>query len=86
MNACLGGSAHPDGFKPKDTALHPLISPNNTINANPGTSSLVITDYAAARAGEVDAAAAIAAGTSRSTARSAAAKGSENDATDDEKT
>ncbi len=26
--------------------LRPLISPNNTINANPGTSSLVITDYA----------------------------------------
>ena len=26
--------------------LRPLISPNNTINANPATSSLVITDYA----------------------------------------
>jgi len=26
--------------------LRPLISPNNTINANPGASSLVITDYA----------------------------------------
>ena len=26
--------------------LRPLISPNNTINANPGTNSLVITDYA----------------------------------------
>jgi len=26
--------------------LRPLISPNNTINANPGNSSLVITDYA----------------------------------------
>jgi general secretion pathway protein D len=25
--------------------LRPLISPNNTINANPGTNSLVITDY-----------------------------------------
>jgi general secretion pathway protein D len=28
------------------TVLRPLISPNNTINANPGTNSLVITDYA----------------------------------------
>ncbi len=28
------------------TALRPLISPNNTINANPGNNSLVITDYA----------------------------------------
>jgi general secretion pathway protein D len=26
--------------------LRPLITPNNTINANPGTNSLVITDYA----------------------------------------
>jgi general secretion pathway protein D len=26
--------------------LRPLISPNNTINANPGTSTLVVTDYA----------------------------------------
>ncbi|TFW06575.1 type II secretion system protein GspD [Oxalobacteraceae bacterium OM1] len=26
--------------------LRPLISPNNTINANPGTNSIVITDYA----------------------------------------
>ncbi len=26
--------------------LRPLISPNNTINANPGNSSLIITDYA----------------------------------------
>ncbi len=26
--------------------LRPLISPNNTINANPGTNALVITDYA----------------------------------------
>ena len=26
--------------------LRPLISPNNTINANPGNNSLVITDYA----------------------------------------
>ncbi|MFN4264620.1 MAG: type II secretion system secretin GspD [Aquabacterium sp.] len=26
--------------------LRPLISPNNTINANPGTNTLVITDYA----------------------------------------
>lgn len=26
--------------------LRPLISPNNTINANPGTNSVVITDYA----------------------------------------
>jgi general secretion pathway protein D len=26
--------------------LRPLISPNNTINVNPGTNSLVITDYA----------------------------------------
>jgi general secretion pathway protein D len=26
--------------------LRPLISPNNTINANPGTNSLIITDYA----------------------------------------
>jgi len=28
------------------TVLRPLISPNNTINANPGTNTLVITDYA----------------------------------------
>lgn len=28
------------------TILRPLISPNNTINVNPGTNSLVITDYA----------------------------------------
>jgi general secretion pathway protein D len=28
------------------TVLRPLISPNNTINANPGSNSLVITDYA----------------------------------------
>lgn len=28
------------------TVLRPLISPNNTINANPSTNSLVITDYA----------------------------------------
>ena len=28
------------------SVLRPLISPNNTINANPGTNSLVITDYA----------------------------------------
>ncbi|MBI1890332.1 MAG: type II secretion system secretin GspD [Burkholderiales bacterium] len=28
------------------TILRPLISPNNTINANPGNNSLVITDYA----------------------------------------
>ncbi|MCM5682069.1 type II secretion system secretin GspD [Schlegelella sp. S2-27] len=28
------------------TVLRPLISPNNTINVNPGTNSLVITDYA----------------------------------------
>jgi len=27
------------------TVLRPLISPNNTINANPGNNSLVITDY-----------------------------------------
>ncbi|WP_010101829.1 secretin N-terminal domain-containing protein, partial [Verminephrobacter aporrectodeae] len=26
--------------------LRPLISPNNTINVNPGNNSLVITDYA----------------------------------------
>ena len=26
--------------------LRPLISPNNTINANPGNNTLVITDYA----------------------------------------
>ena len=26
--------------------LRPLISPNNTINANPGSNTLVITDYA----------------------------------------
>src|SRR5690606_25689169 len=26
--------------------LRPLISPNNTINVNPGTNALVITDYA----------------------------------------
>jgi general secretion pathway protein D len=38
--------------------LRPLISPNNTINANPGTSSLVITDYAdnLARIGKIIAA------------------------------
>ncbi|MDH4288779.1 MAG: type II secretion system secretin GspD [Aquincola sp.] len=38
--------------------LRPLISPNNTINANPGTSSLVITDYAdnLARLGKIIAA------------------------------
>jgi general secretion pathway protein D len=28
------------------TVLRPLISPNNTISANPGTNTLVITDYA----------------------------------------
>ncbi len=28
------------------TVLRPLISPNNTINSNPGNNSLVITDYA----------------------------------------
>ena len=28
------------------TILRPLISPNNTINVNPGNNSLVITDYA----------------------------------------
>ncbi len=28
------------------SVLRPLISPNNTINVNPGTNSLVITDYA----------------------------------------
>ena len=28
------------------TVLRPLISPNNTINANPGNNSVVITDYA----------------------------------------
>jgi general secretion pathway protein D len=28
------------------TVLRPLISPNNTINANPGTNTLVVTDYA----------------------------------------
>ena len=28
------------------TVLRPLISPNNTINANPSTNTLVITDYA----------------------------------------
>ncbi|MDO8179431.1 MAG: type II secretion system secretin GspD [Undibacterium sp.] len=28
------------------TVLRPLISPNNTINANPGNNSIVITDYA----------------------------------------
>jgi general secretion pathway protein D len=28
------------------TILRPLISPNNTINANPGNNSVVITDYA----------------------------------------
>jgi general secretion pathway protein D len=28
------------------TILRPLISPNNTINADPGTNSLIITDYA----------------------------------------
>jgi general secretion pathway protein D len=26
--------------------LRPLISPNNTINVNPGNNSLIITDYA----------------------------------------
>ena len=26
--------------------LRPLISPNNTINVNPGSNALVITDYA----------------------------------------
>jgi general secretion pathway protein D len=38
--------------------LRPLISPNNTITANPGTSSLVITDYAdnLARIGKIIAA------------------------------
>ncbi|MBP6898960.1 MAG: type II secretion system secretin GspD [Burkholderiaceae bacterium] len=38
--------------------LRPLISPNNTINANPGNSSLVITDYAdnLARLGKIIAA------------------------------
>ncbi len=38
--------------------LRPLISPNNTINANPGTNSLVITDYAdnLARIGKIVAA------------------------------
>ena len=38
--------------------LRPLISPNNTINANPGTNSLVITDYAdnLARLGKIIAA------------------------------
>ena len=28
------------------TVLRPLISPNNTINANPGNNSVVVTDYA----------------------------------------
>lgn len=28
------------------TVLRPLISPNNTINANPGSNTLIITDYA----------------------------------------
>ena len=28
------------------TVLRPLISPNNTINANPGNNTLIITDYA----------------------------------------
>lgn len=28
------------------TVLRPLISPNNTINANPGSNTLVVTDYA----------------------------------------
>ncbi|RZL11356.1 MAG: type II secretion system protein GspD [Rubrivivax sp.] len=28
------------------SVLRPLISPNNTINANPGTNTLVVTDYA----------------------------------------
>jgi len=28
------------------TVLRPLISPNNTVNANPGNNSIVITDYA----------------------------------------
>lgn len=28
------------------TVLRPLISPNNTINANPGNNSIVVTDYA----------------------------------------
>jgi general secretion pathway protein D len=38
--------------------LRPLISPNNTINANPGSSTLVITDYAdnLARLGKIIAA------------------------------
>ena len=38
--------------------LRPLISPNNTINANPGNNSLVITDYAdnLARIGKIIAA------------------------------
>jgi general secretion pathway protein D len=38
--------------------LRPLITPNNTINANPGTNSLVITDYAdnLARIGKIIAA------------------------------
>ena len=38
--------------------LRPLISPNNTINANPGNNSLVITDYAdnLARLGKIIAA------------------------------
>ncbi len=38
--------------------LRPLISPNNTINANPGTSSLIVTDYAdnLARIGKIIAA------------------------------
>ncbi len=38
--------------------LRPLISPNNTINANPGSNTLVITDYAdnLARLGKIIAA------------------------------
>ena len=40
------------------TVLRPLISPNNTINANPGNNTLVITDYAdnLARLGKIIAA------------------------------
>ena len=29
------------------TVLRPLISPNNTINVNPGNNTLVVTDYSA---------------------------------------
>ena len=32
--------------QPRGHVLRPLISPNNTINANPGNNTLVITDYA----------------------------------------